>query len=133
MKDPIRFRFAGIFMILAMCAVFGLAAMLLWNVLMPPIFALPQIGYLQAVGLLVLARLLFGGMGGGGWRHHHHGGYGAKDKLRERLLNMSDDERREFFKFNKRFSHLHDRFHEHFGGEERPHSENSEKKETNNE
>jgi hypothetical protein len=118
MRNSIKFRFAGIFMILAMCAVFGLAAMLLWNVLMPPIFALPQISYLQAVGLLVLARLLFGGIGGGGWRHHHHGGHGARDKLREKLLN----------------SHLHDRFHEHFGDEEtRPHRENSEKKETNNE
>jgi len=123
MRNSIKFRFAGIFMMLAMCAVLGLAVMLLWNALMPQIFALPQIGYWQAVGLLVLGRLLFGGIGGGGWRHHHHG-HGAKDKLREKLLNMNGD---------RRFSHLHDRFHEHFGEEERPHSENSEKKETNNE
>jgi len=52
---------------------FGVAVMLLWNALLPSIFALPQIGYLQAVGLLVLVRLLFGGIGGNGWHHYHHG------------------------------------------------------------
>jgi len=103
MRSSIKFRFAGILMMLAICALFGLAVMLLWNVLIPPIFALPQIGYLQAVGLLVLARLLFGGMGGSGWRHHHHGGHGAKDKLREKWLNMNEDERMESIRRFSRF------------------------------
>ena len=48
---------------------FGGAVLHLWNALMPEIFGLPLIGFWQAVGLLSLSWLLFGGprglMGGG--------------------------------------------------------------------
>jgi len=93
-KDVIKFRFAGIGIVLAMCAVFAVGVMLLWNALMPQIFGLPQVGYLQAAGLLLLARLLFGGLShrhGGplGHRGMHHGG----NMLRERWAGMSEAER----------------------------------------
>ncbi len=39
----------------------SLIFMLLWNALIPGIFGLKLIGYWQALGLLVLARILFGG------------------------------------------------------------------------
>jgi len=42
-------------------AVLGLAVMWLWNWLMPGLFGLPHLTYLQAVGLLVLSHLLFRG------------------------------------------------------------------------
>jgi len=124
MKNMIKFRFAGIGIMLVTCAVFGVAVMLLWNALMPQIFAFPQISYLQAAGLLILARLLFGGTAGD-WRNHGgHRGAGRDgrlfdhgNKLREKWMNMSDEERKEFmekekdfFKFNRRFSHFHDFF-----------------------
>ncbi len=35
----------------------------LWNWLLPPLFGLPQITFWQALGLLALCRILFGGMG----------------------------------------------------------------------
>jgi hypothetical protein len=126
MKNTIKFRFAGIGIMLATCAVFGVAVMLLWNALMTQIFALPVLNYWQAVGLLILARLLFGGIGGlghgglrgGNDRLFHHG-----NKFREKWMNMSDEERKEFmekekdfFKFNQRFSH----FHELFGNDGKP-------------
>jgi hypothetical protein len=41
----------------------GLVTMWLWNVLMPAIFKLPQIGFWQAIGLLALSHLLFRGGG----------------------------------------------------------------------
>jgi hypothetical protein len=126
MRNNLKFRFAGIGFILAASAVFGAAVMLLWNALLPQLFSLPQVSYLQAVGLLILTRLLFGGIGG--W----HGGLRGKgvghlfqhgNKLREKWMNMSEDERKEFiekekdfFKFNRRFSH----FHEFFGDDEKP-------------
>ena len=97
MKNTIKFRFAGIGIMLVTCAIFGVAVMLLWNALMPQIFSFPQIGYLQAAGLLLLARLLFGGIGadlsehGGRRGHFHHG-----NKLREKWMNMSEEERKEF-------------------------------------
>lgn len=41
------------------CILLGLPLMLLWNWLMPELFNLPQIGFWQAVGLQLLATLLF--------------------------------------------------------------------------
>jgi len=58
---------AGVLLALLFASIFAFAVMYLWNWLMPDIFGLGQIGYLQALGLIVLARLLVGG-----W-HHGHG------------------------------------------------------------
>lgn len=44
-------------------AIGGGVVMLLWNSLLPPLFDLPQITFWQALGLLVLSRILFGGFG----------------------------------------------------------------------
>jgi len=44
----------------ALAVLFGLLVQWLWNALMPDIFGLPVIGYWQAVGLVVLAHILFG-------------------------------------------------------------------------
>lgn len=59
----------GILGFTALLFLFAAAIMWLWNGLMPPIFHLGVITYWQAIGLAVLARLLFGNM------HHgpHHG------------------------------------------------------------
>jgi hypothetical protein len=126
MKDIVKFRFTGILIMLASAAVFGAAVMLLWNALLPQLFpAFPQISYLQAVGLLVLTRLLFGGIGG--W---NHGGRKALrdghmfqhgNKLREKWMNMSEEERKEFIEkekdfFKNRASH----FQDFFGDREKP-------------
>jgi hypothetical protein len=39
---------------------------LLWNSLLPPLFGWRQVTFWQALGLLVLCRILFGGLGRGG-------------------------------------------------------------------
>lgn len=54
----------GIIAAAALAIVFGLAIKWLWNTLMPDVFGLPEIGYWQAVGLVVLSHILFGS-------HHH--------------------------------------------------------------
>ncbi len=51
--------------------VFGWLVMILWNWLMPAIFHLGLITYWQAFGIVVLGKLIFGGIGGG-----HRGGRG---------------------------------------------------------
>ena len=68
--------------------------MLLWNNLATAIFGLPVIGFFQALGLMVLGRLLTGGFGSRGWggRHRFRGGR----SLRERWKTMSEEERRQF-------------------------------------
>jgi hypothetical protein len=45
---------------------FGSAVWQLWNMLMPHLFNLPLIGFWQAVGLMALSWLLFGGWRGAG-------------------------------------------------------------------
>lgn len=60
---------------IGLLAVAGIAAvtwvvMQLWNGLLPDLFAgVSRIGYWQALGLLVLSRILFGGLRGGGPGH----------------------------------------------------------------
>jgi hypothetical protein len=48
----------------------GLVTVGLWNALLPSIFGLPAITFWQALGLLLLSRLLFGRLGGWGNRMH---------------------------------------------------------------
>lgn len=92
-----RFRphkIAG-FVLLGALAVtaFGFAVMGLWNALLPPILGLKVIGFWQAVGLLVLSRILFGGF------HSHHGGrFSRRNRLRmlEKWDRMSPEEKERF-------------------------------------
>lgn len=58
--------FVGVILAAAFALVFGLVVKLLWNWLMPAIFGLETITYWQAFGIVLLAKLLFGGFG-----HHH--------------------------------------------------------------
>lgn len=44
----------------------GYIVMRLWNWLMPELFGLPIVGYWQAVGILLLAKIIFGFGGGDG-------------------------------------------------------------------
>jgi hypothetical protein len=50
---------------------FGYVVMLLWNAVMPTVIAAHSITYWQSVGLLVLARILVGGIGRHGGEHGH--------------------------------------------------------------
>ncbi|MDR3237289.1 MAG: hypothetical protein LBT84_02170 [Spirochaetia bacterium] len=88
------------FVLLAIAALAGFSAltMILWNIILPNIAGLPAIDYGQAVGLFLLSRLLFGGIGGGkllafGFAHKHHH---YRNHLRDKWKGMSDDERKEF-------------------------------------
>jgi len=70
--------------------VFGSIVMLLWNALMPYIFHLPLITFWQALGLLLLTKILFSGFRGGG------PGRPWKDKMKQRWMNMTPEEREKF-------------------------------------
>ncbi len=54
----------GIIAIAGIAILFGYIIMWLWNWLMPEIFGLTTITYWQAVGLFILAKIIFGGFGG---------------------------------------------------------------------
>jgi hypothetical protein len=92
----------------AFIAVFACAVMLLWNALLPRIAGLPPVNFWEAAGLLILARILFGGPGKTGWHQGH------KNLFKEKWLNMSDEERKEYI---ARFQEFHHR-RQGFCGEE---------------
>jgi hypothetical protein len=54
----------GAIAIVGIAILFGYIIMSLWNWLMPDIFGLTTITYWQAVGLFILAKIIFGGFGG---------------------------------------------------------------------
>jgi hypothetical protein len=84
-------RVAG-FIVLALfgIAVFSGIVMLLWNALMPAIFHLPAITWPQALGLLILCKILFGGFRGSGPRQHW------KNKMKQHWMKMSPEEKEKF-------------------------------------
>jgi hypothetical protein len=67
-------RLGKLVVFLVAAAAIGGVVMLLWNAVIPNVFAGGRsIDYLHAVALLVLSRILFGGFRGyGGWRRHRH-------------------------------------------------------------
>jgi hypothetical protein len=73
-------------------AVFTFIVMSLWNSLVPALFAGPVITFWQALGLLLLSKILFGGFRGPGrpmqWRR----------RMRERWEQMTPEERENFRK-----------------------------------
>ena len=60
----------------------------LWNWLLPPLFGWKALGFWQALGLLALCRILFGG--------HHHGGFGPRRRWDRHCRKMTSEEREKF-------------------------------------
>ncbi len=69
----------------------GTIVRLLWNWLLPPLFGWPEVTFWQALGLLALCRILFGGFGG----HRSHRS-GIRRRMEERWERMSPEERERF-------------------------------------
>ncbi len=59
------FVVAGVVGVGIFALAFGWLVMILWNWIMPAIFSLPVIGYWQAFGIVILAKLILGGIGAG--------------------------------------------------------------------
>ena len=88
-------RFARIFR----CVVFGIAiagllsfvVMELWNHLLPEVVGARSITFWQALGLLILSKILFGGFRRGG-----PPAWGWKRRMAERWEKMTPEEREKF-------------------------------------
>lgn len=63
---------AGVLLAAIIALIFGFLVKILWNWLMPVIFGLPEIGYWQAFGIVILGKLIFGGFGSRHDNHHDH-------------------------------------------------------------
>ncbi len=90
-KIPVVIAFAtlGIFVVSG-------AVMLLWNGVLTSVLHISAITFWQAAGILLLARLLFGGFKGRGW---HRGGGWKRRAMFERWQHMTPEEREKFHGF----------------------------------
>lgn len=88
------FRKVVFFIVMATAAiiVFGGLVMLLWNNVLAEVLSIRTISFGQALGILLLSKILFGGFRGGwgGGRQHW------KNKMREKWSSMTPDEREKF-------------------------------------
>ncbi|OWY23923.1 hypothetical protein C7N43_04610 [Sphingobacteriales bacterium UPWRP_1] len=72
----------------------GFVVMWLWNAILHPVISVGTLNFWQALGLLVLCRLLFGNWGGNRRRHSPY--WRKKIMLRKKWATMTPDERQEF-------------------------------------
>lgn len=91
------FRKGLMFVVLFFAAIFLFAAivMALWNAILPEVLGVNAITFWQALGILVLSKILFGGFGRrGGWnrggRPHWRRG------MQEKWAKMTPEEREKF-------------------------------------
>lgn len=90
---PIKILFfVGMFALFV--AAVGAVVMFLWNAIIPDVTGWKPLTYWQALGLLILFKILFGGLGKGGrphWRDKHK----RKKEWKQKWMNMSSEEKAE--------------------------------------
>lgn len=74
-------------------ALVGYVVMLLWNNVLVQVVNVSLITFWQAVGLLILSKILFGGFGGRRWSPKSSWRQGWKEKWEEKFQHMSPEER----------------------------------------
>jgi hypothetical protein len=87
-----RFRFLIPFAVLGFVALLTAAVYYLWNGVLANVVAVKTITYWQALGLLALAKILFGGFPGGRCRG---GGPGRREHMLAKRWDRLDPEQRE--------------------------------------
>src|SRR5271167_946625 len=86
LRIPKFVLFAALFV-----AVFSLIVMSLWDWLMPALFGWRLISYWQAMGILILSKILLGGFRGRPGRHWYW-----RHRMMERWEQMTPEEREKF-------------------------------------
>ena len=79
--------FACIFLVLLTLA--SWVVMFLWNAILPEVTGVKPLDFWKAAGLLILAKILFGGFGKGrgGWKNS------KRHQWKEKWMNMDSEER----------------------------------------
>jgi len=105
-KWRLKFGLKILFCVIFFGALLGFVVMSLWNWILPELFSVSKITFLQALGILALSKILFGGFKG--WRKGCHGSCGCttgtgeghkgywKRKWEEKLATMSPEEKEKF-------------------------------------
>lgn len=112
---------------LLIAAGFSAIVMLLWNWLMPLLFGLVTINFWQALGIFVLARILFGGFGFGKGKMMMGGMVrNNKNPIQDKWMKMSPEQRKEFINRRREFGFGHPGREDFFGKETRQRHDNGE-------
>jgi hypothetical protein len=85
--------------IVVFVAIGGQIVMQLWNWLLPPLFGFPQLTFWQALGMLALCRILFGGFGSSRSHRSHFRQRMAErmeQRMSERWEKMTPEEREKY-------------------------------------
>jgi hypothetical protein len=79
--------------IIAATLLFTLIVMTLWNNILPGVLGVKTISFLQALGILLLSKILFGGFKGG-WRGG--GSHEWRKKMKDKWETMTPEQRDNF-------------------------------------
>jgi hypothetical protein len=83
-----------VFFLVALLLFSGIV-MVLWNAILPDVTGVKPVSFQQALGILVLSKILFGGFHSrGGWQRGTHTQW--RNKLQEKLGNMTPEEKEKF-------------------------------------
>jgi hypothetical protein len=72
--------------------IFGTLVMWLWNNTLVPVLHVSEVSFWQALGILVLSKILFGSFGGGGYRRYPT----WKERMTQKWNRMTPEEREKF-------------------------------------
>jgi hypothetical protein len=89
-REGRAFKFVVLFLVFA--ALLTFIVMTLWNLILPEVTGVKEINFWQAFGLLVLCKILFGGIHAG-WRHKREQ---WKQRMFQKLQSMTPEEREKF-------------------------------------
>lgn len=78
---------------IAAALLIGFVVMGLWNAILPAVLGVKAITFIQALGILLLSKILFGGFRGG---CHGRGGQQWKMKMQEKMGGMTPEEKEKF-------------------------------------
>jgi len=95
-----RVAFPFILIALLLVSLFSFIVMTLWNTILSPVLNISVINFWQALGILVLAKILFGGFPGG-WRGRPRWGWNKemfekRKEMLEKWQTMTPEEREKF-------------------------------------
>jgi hypothetical protein len=85
---------SGLVLACVIAFVFGFLVKWLWGATLTPLLGVPRLTYWQAVGLIILAKILFGGIG-----HHHKS---ADHPFRRPRFHEFPGKNMDFFNFHHR-------------------------------
>jgi Ca2+/H+ antiporter, TMEM165/GDT1 family len=94
-----RFWFGKAVMILVFCTafvmLFSFIVMSLWNAILPAVLGVKMITFWQALGILVLSKILFSGFGGFAHKREHF-----RNRFRQKMMDkwekMTPEEKQKF-------------------------------------